>query len=223
MNENDLILDMWDDEQSSTTPSIDIDFWDESKDSKESNKEESKEEVKADEQNVQDKTTDLDSKEDEDDFDLDSIFADVDENLDDADKAIDALEKSSSGENKEEISSLRETINNLQQLVKKLSNDKADLMYKNAEISTFWSDDTDPNILMLSRNIGKAKEWDDKSKTKSISILKNMLYDLTGEDVDNNKVNKDIDMLSAMEQYNTSSNPNLKTNKKDDNEWFMSI
>ena len=47
MEENDLLLDFWDDEQSSTnTPSIDIDFWDDS--SKESNNknEESKKKLK---------------------------------------------------------------------------------------------------------------------------------------------------------------------------------
>jgi len=45
-----------------------------------------------------------------------------------------------------------------------------------------------------------------------------MLYDLTGEDFDQSKINKDIDMLSAVESYNTISNPKLKAQRKQEEE-----
>ena len=42
-----------------------------------------------------------------------------------------------------------------------------------------------------------------------------MLYDLTWEDIDNNKINKDIDLLSSIESYNANWDPNLSKSKKE--------
>lgn len=163
-------------------------------------------------------TTDTETTTEEDDIDLSKIFAE----LDDASEIIDKIEETT--ENKEELSSLKESLNNMEQLVKKLSNEKADLIYKNAELEAFGSDNTDPKILLLSRNLTKAKGWDEQSKTKTISLLKDMLYDLTWEDYDNSKINKDIDLLSSIESYNTSWNPNLKKSKSlDENDYWISI
>lgn len=163
-------------------------------------------------------TTDTETTTEEDDIDLSKIFAE----LDDASEIIDKIEETT--ENKEELSSLKESLNNMEQLVKKLSNEKADLIYKNAELEAFGSDNTDPKILLLSRNLTKAKGWDEQSKTKTISLLKDMLYDLTWEDYDNSKINKDIDLLSSIESYNTSWNPNLKKSQSlDENDYWISI
>ena len=162
--------------------------------------------------------TETDSNEDEEDIDLSKIFAE----LDDANDIVDKIEETT--ENKEELSSLKDSLNNMTQLVKKLSNEKADLIYKNAELEAFGSDNTDPKILLLSRNMSKAKDWDEQSKTKTISLLKDMLYDLTWEDVDNSRINKDIDLLSSIESYNTKWDPNLKKSKsEDENDYWISI
>jgi hypothetical protein len=40
-----------------------------------------------------------------------------------------------------------------------------------------------------------------------------MLYDFTGEDFDESKINKDIDLLTASEMYNNEINPNIKKEK----------
>ena len=165
-------------------------------------------------------TTDAEptTEEDEEDIDLSKIFAE----LDDANEIIDKIEETT--ENKEELSSLKESLNNMEQLVKKLSNEKADLIYKNAELEAFGSDNTDPKILLLSRNMLKAKDWDEQSKTKTISLLKDMLYDLTWEDYDNSKINKDIDLLASIESYNTKWDPNLKKSQSlDENDYWISI
>ena len=162
--------------------------------------------------------TETDSKEDEEDIDLSKIFAE----LDDANDIVDKIEETT--ENKEELSSLKDSLNNMTQLVKKLSNEKADLIYKNAELEAFGSDNTDPKILLLSRNMSKAKDWDEQSKTKTISLLKDMLYDLTWEDVDNSRINKDIDLLSSIESYNTKWDPNFKKSKSsNEDDYWISI
>lgn len=71
-------------------------------------------------------------------------------------------------------------------------------------------------MLMLSRNMEKATNGDDKAKSKSITILKEMLGDLTGEDYDSKSTEKKADILSAAESYNNAANPNIKSKKDED-------
>lgn len=174
---------------------------------------ESTEEVKAEEQNVSDVETD--KVENEEDVDFDKLFAE----LEDANEAIDKIESNETTDNSSEVSVLKQALNNMEQMIKKLTNEKSDLVYKNAELEAFGWENMDPKILILSRNLSKAKDWDEKSKTKIISTLKDMLYDMTGEDFDTAKINKDIDILAAAESYNSSSDPNLKAKKTED-DWF---
>lgn len=214
----DFVLETEDDLKESASQPWDVELEDFSEPISEETTEETTntptEEVKEDVE----ETTDTETTTEEDDIDLSKIFAE----LDDASEIIDKIEETT--ENKEELSSLKESLNNMEQLVKKLSNEKADLIYKNAELEAFGSDNTDPKILLLSRNLTKAKGWDEQSKTKTISLLKDMLYDLTWEDYDNSKINKDIDLLSSIESYNTSWNPNLKKSKSlDENDYWISI
>lgn len=214
----DFVLETEDDLKESASQPWDVELEDFSEPISEETTEETTntptEEVKEDVE----ETTDTETTTEEDDIDLSKIFAE----LDDANEIIDKIEETT--ENKEELSSLKESLNNMEQLVKKLSNEKADLIYKNAELEAFGSDNTDPKILLLSRNLTKAKGWDEQSKTKTISLLKDMLYDLTWEDYDNSKINKDIDLLSSIESYNTSWNPNLKKSKSlDENDYWISI
>lgn len=214
----DFVLETEDDLKESASQPWDVELEDFSEPISEETTEETTntptEEVKEDVE----ETTDTETTTEEDDIDLSKIFAE----LDDANEIIDKIEETT--ENKEELSSLKESLNNMEQLVKKLSNEKADLIYKNAELEAFGSDNTDPKILLLSRNLTKAKGWDEQSKTKTISLLKDMLYDLTWEDYDNSKINKDIDLLSSIESYNTSWNPNLKKSQSlDENDYWISI
>lgn len=203
-NNDDILFDGWEDDTTSTSD-ISLDSEDET------NTNESEEEIIPEDQIDKEITT---SEDEEEEIDLDSIFADID----DAKDIVDKIEEKWSGDTSFEISQLKESLNNMQNLVKRLSNEKADLTYKVAEIEAFWSDSTDPKILLLSRNLTKAQDWDEKSKTKAISVLKDMLYDLTWEDYDQNKIDKDIDLLSAVESYNSSTNPNLKTWKKEEDD-----
>lgn len=152
--------------------------------------------------------------ESEEEFNLDDLFDDID----DAKETIEKIEEKNPWENSVEISQLKQSLNNMEQLVKKLSNEKADLTYKVAEMEAFGSDSTDPKVLLLSRNLAKANDWDERSKTKVISVLKDMLYDLTWEDYEQNKIDKDIDLLSAVESYNSSTNPNMKSTKKQEDD-----
>lgn len=203
-NNDDILFDEWEDDTTNTSD-ISLDSEDET------NTNESEEEIIPEDQIDKEITT---SEDEEEEIDLDSIFADID----DAKDIVDKIEEKWSGDTSFEISQLKESLNNMQNLVKRLSNEKADLTYKVAEIEAFWSDSTDPKILLLSRNLTKAQDWDEKSKTKAISVLKDMLYDLTWEDYDQNKIDKDIDLLSAVESYNSSTNPNLKTWKKEEDD-----
>lgn len=170
------------------------------------------EEVKSEEQEVTDEAT-TDAGEEEVDFD--KLFAEID----DANEAIEKIESNDTTDNSSEVSVLKQALNNMEQMIKKLTNEKSDLVYKNAELEAFWWENMDPKILILSRNLSKAKDWDEKSKTKIISTLKDMLYDMTGEDFDTAKINKDIDILTAAESYNSSSDPQLKAKKQED-DWF---
>ena len=73
-------------------------------------------------------------------------------------------------------------------------------------------------MLIISRNLEKAKSGDDRAKSKVETILKEMLSDLTGEDYDSKKVEKQSDILSAAESYNNNSNPNIKKREESDDE-----
>lgn len=117
---------------------------------------------------------------------------------------------------KEENQAQKDLIERMTEQVKKLSSDKSDLSLKNAELEAFGGDFTDPNLLIISRNLEKAKGGDDKSKSKVTTILKNMLEDLTGEDYESKKVNKAADVLSASESYNSNANPNIKGKANED-------
>jgi hypothetical protein len=70
-------------------------------------------------------------------------------------------------------------------------------------------------MMILYKNFGKAKDWDDKSRTRVINTLKDMIYEITWEDFDEKEVNKDVDILTASEMYNNEINPNLKQEDKD--------
>ena len=204
---NDILLDMDTDDTSSNSSWIDLDLWE---DVKESNEETNKDSTSENEESKAEDTKDTDAWEtDEEDIDLDAMFAETD----DANDAIEKIESNKWWDNSNEIWVLKDSLSKMEQMVKKLTNDKADLIYRNAELEAFGWDWTDPKILLLSRNLAKANDWDDKAKTKTISLLKDMLYNLTWEDYEQEKINKDADMLSAVEQYNSVSNPNLKTPK----------
>lgn len=56
----------------------------------------------------------------------------------------------------------------------------------------------------------RAKAGDDKSKSKVVTILKNLYEELTGEDLDKSKVNQEADIMAAADAYNSKSNPNLQ-------------
>lgn len=208
MNKDDILFDEWTDDAEVSTSDITLDS-----ESETTNTNESWEDTLAEVQTDTEAIVETEDEEEE-EIDLDAIFADID----DAKEIVEKIEEKWSDDTSLEIGQLKDSLNNMQNLVKKLSNEKADLTYRVAEMEAFGWDSTDPKILLLSRNLAKATDWDEKSKTRAISVLKDMLYDLTWEDYEQNKIDKDIDLLSAVESYNSSTNPNLKTwkNQEDD-------
>ena len=217
-NNEDIILDLGEENNEDTSNPWDVELDIEDNSTEETDTLENEEEETTEEETEEETQTETTEETSEDDIDLSALF----DELDDANEALDKIEKTA--ENTEDISVLKQSLNNMEQQIKKLSNEKADLIYKNAELEAFGSDSTDPKILLLSRNLTKANDGDEKSKTKVISLLKDMLYDLTWEDIDNNKINKDIDLLSAVESYNSTSNPNLKKPKdSSEDDFWISI
>ena len=88
------------------------------------------EEVKSEEQKVTDEAT-TDAGEEEVDFD--KLFAEID----DANEAIEKIESNDTTDNSSEVSVLKQALNNMEQMIKKLTNEKSDLVYKNAELEAF--------------------------------------------------------------------------------------
>ena len=119
-----------------------------------------------------------------------------------------------------QVGALNDSLKKMEDQLKKLTNEKTDLTIRNAELETFWSDSTDPKILILSKHLEKAKAGDDRSKEKVSTLMKEMLYELTGEDFDQNRINSTIDTLSASEAYNTKTNPNLNIQDKEEELWI---
>lgn len=223
MENEDFMLD-FDDEQNQKSEWWDIsldseeevdNLWKELNEAEEWLSDDNEEAAQIDAPNSNDNDNDSDSEEQDEEVNFDELFSE----LNDANDAIDKIESNDSSDNTQEISVLKQALNNMEQIVKKLTNEKSDLIYKNAELEAFGWDNTDPKILMLSRNLTKAKDWDERSKTKVVSTLKDMLYELTGEDFDTSKINKDIDILTAAESYNSMSNPKLKA-KNNEDDWF---
>lgn len=154
---------------------------------------------------------------------LDELSAN-EESLEKSDDAIANIEATGTASDediatlKEENGRLADGLKRMEDQIRKLSSDKSDLMFKNAELEAFGWESTDPNMLIISRNLEKAKSGDDRAKSKVETILKEMLSDLTGEDYDSKKVDKQSDILSAAESYNNNSNPNIKKREESDDE-----
>ena len=153
-------------------------------------------------------------------LDLDALFEWLDSELETSNDALDKLEEAKPWEDTMEIWLVRDSLKRMEDQVKKLSNNNADLKFRNAELEAFGINDDNPQLLIVSRNMKKAMDWDDKSKNKVVTTLKEMLYNLTWEDFDETKIDKDIDLLTASEAYNTEVNPNLNKNEKDDFDWI---
>jgi hypothetical protein len=158
-------------------------------------------------------------KKTEEEFDLEALFEWLDTEIDESNKALDKLEKAGDWD-VWEIWLVRDSLKRMEDQVKKLNNLNVDLKFKNAELEAFGINDESPELLIVSRNLSKAMNWDDKSKNKVVTTLKEMLYNLTWEDFDETKIDKDIDLLTASEAYNTEVNPNLKAAKDEDDYWI---
>lgn len=185
----------------------------------ETSKEEPKEEPKQ-----EDKTDD-----DSEDLDLSDLFADLDDTknaIDDSKKILDdataagTITPEQVKELQTQIAILRDINDKNEKTIKKLLNDSVDMTYKNAELEAFGWVWTDPNVLILSKNIEKAKSGDDKSKSKVVSILKTLFEEFTGENLEKAQVDKQVDLLTAVDSYNTNANPNIKQKSSNTIEWL---
>lgn len=191
-----------------------LDFWE---DIKEEVIEEAPESAEEEIENIETPTTEWDESLDE-DIDLNSIFEWLEEEVEASNEALDKLE--TAGWDMEDVWSLRDSLKRMEDQIKKLNNNNADLKFRNAELSAFSIEDSDPKVMVIARNFSKATWWDDKAKAKVVSTLKDMIYDLTWEDFDDRKVAWDIDLLTASEMYNNEINPNLKEKNEKDFGWI---
>jgi hypothetical protein len=233
LNADDILLDDWADttQQDLTGDWISMWFDDVSEDEKPKNeswewtdKEETQDKKdltsETDEEKSSSKEDETKSEEDQEDLDLTDLFKDLDSELEVSNESLDKIEASDQwSDMSSEIWLLRDSLKRMEDQIKKLNNSNADLKFKNAELEAFWMDDSNPQLLILSRNLKKAEAWDDRSKNKVTSILKEMLYTVTWEDFDETKANKWADLLSASEMYNNETNPNLKSSDKEE-DWI---
>lgn len=176
---------------------------------KEEPKEESPEEKKPDGE------SEKKDEQKEDDLNLEEIFKDLDWLNTEQEDLIKKAEDNWGQLSPQEIADLKRNNEIMQKHIEKLSGDKADLMFKNAELQAFGGEFATPELLILSRNLPNVDK-DERSKTKVVTLLKNMYEDLTGKDINQDKVDKETDVLAASEAYNSSINPDLKTKKDDD-------
>lgn len=170
------------------------------------------------------------TEDDSDDLDLSDLFADLEDASDANDESKKILDNVAAWggtitpeqvkELEAQIAIQKDINTKLTGQVKKLMNDSVDMSYKNAELEAFGWVSTNPNVLILSKNLEKAQAWDDKSKSKVISVLKSLYEEFTGEDLEKTKVSQQTDLLSAVDSYNSSSNPNIKTKSSNTVEWL---
>ena len=170
---------------------------------------------------VKEDTTDKKETEDssdqweEDTLDLAELFKDV-ESMEEANKEtsdiIDRWEFTPEDIKtlKENNEMLTEEVKSLKRRVEGLINDKTELTYANAEMKAFGGDSTNPQLIIINRNFTKALEGNEMAKGKTIDILRDMYEQLTGSSIDKEIVDKNADVFSQVEQYNSTANPNLK-------------
>ena len=159
-----------------------------------------------------------------DDLNIEDILKELDEGedaLDSADESLKRLEQS--GADQGEIDSiksdnerLRSALSKANDQLKKLMNEKGDLSYRVAELEAFGGDIQDPRVLIVSKNLEKAKSGDEKAKSRAVDTLKAMLDELTESSYDGEKIDKETDMISKIENYATNTNPKIKTDSSDD-------
>lgn len=181
---------------------------------KASSKEEETVEEKIEEvtEDKNEEASDKETNEEDEDIDLDSIF----EDLDNANEQLDKISENTKWESNVEIEILRDSLDKITKELKRVNGEKLELQFRNSELEAFWIDSLDPKLLSLSRVMWKAKDWDDLSKDKATKLLKDMLFDLTWEDLDTQKINTELDLLTQAELYNNATNPNLSSSKEED-------
>lgn len=154
-------------------------------------------------------------------IDLSELFDSVSEGQDMLDSSDDVLDRISEWEvTDKDLESLRndnkrmrEMLTKMEDQLRKMSNEKFDLTVKNAELEAFGWNFTDPKLLIVNKNLEKARANDEKAKDKVVSVLKWYLEELTWEDYEKSKVNKWADILAAAESYNNLTSPQLSAKK----------
>lgn len=152
-------------------------------------------------------------------IDLAEIFKDLE---DAAEKQEEVIDKIDNGEelSSQDIKTLKQTNDFLIRKIEQMQNEKMELLYRNAELETFGNEGSTPELIVLSKHI-KQMETNPKSKEKVLSTIKKMYEDISGDDIEQDKVDKKVDILSAAEQYNSHSNPELKDDKEEEFDLVM--
>lgn len=147
-------------------------------------------------------------------IDLAEIFKDLE---DVAEKQEEVIDKIDNGQelSSQDIKTLKQTNDFLIKKIDQMQNEKIELLYRNAELETFGNESSTPELIVLSKHI-KQMETNPKSREKVLSTIKKMYEDISGDDIEQDKVDKKVDILSAAEQYNSRSNPELKPEEEDE-------
>lgn len=220
---------------------VDLDFGseEETDETKKDPKEEEKVEDVLDEESNKDETDPKkeseepwkeDSKKEDDSLDeIEKLLDEVDDSDDSqkkSEEAIDNIEKKLEEWDKdveilkEENSNLKDSNDRLKTALKNINWEKADLAFKNAELEAFGWNFTDPSLLIVTKHYESAINWDEKAKTKTIKVIKDMYDILTWSDLEKEKADDKLDKISAIENYNNSSNPNFADKSNEDDYWI---
>ena len=184
-------------------------------------------EPKEDNKENEDKSNPNPDQDEEDNLDLQALLWDLDK-IDESLEESGAILDKGANMTPEDIETLKsqnemysKTVESLQNKIVEIMKDKTDLIYKNAELTAFGWDFSDPQLLIISRNFSKAKSWDDIAKNRVLETIKTMYEDMTGKSIDATIVDKNSDVMSAVEQYNSSVNPKIKDSSSEDDGFSM--
>lgn len=196
-------------------------------DEEEKEEKETPSEPKEDDKENEDKSKPNPDQDEEDNLDLQALLWDLDK-IDESLEESGAILDKGANMTPEDIETLKsqnemysKTVESLQNKIVEIMKDKTDLIYKNAELTAFGWDFSDPQLLIISRNFSKAKSWDDMAKNRVLETIKTMYEDMTGKSIDATIVDKNSDVMSAVEQYNSSVNPKIKDSSSEDDGFSM--
>lgn len=148
--------------------------------------------------------------------DLSKILSDKDDKINDAIKKLEQSPAANTPEVEKLLSMIKEkdqVITNMQKQMINIITEKTDLKFKNAELEAFgWIHD--PQLLVIVKNLEKAKSWDKPSQEKIKNMISDIYSNLFWGDIGKEHADKVIGDIAEISTYNSKRNPNIDSNKK---------